>query len=228
MQVAPATARRALDFARAYGQLRWAFLPGDARAHAVLASRESTEQLAALSGPLRRARAEDVQLFAGEKDEFANAAALSQAYEICFRGARLVSPFETDYTTSTPFEQANELADISGFYRALNFSWQSATVDRVDHIGGELEFLCIVSWMESEALEAGAASNADVASDAHAKFLVDHAGRWVGRFAARCEEKGIPPFFQAAAWLAAAVMVEDLKSRGLVAKSISPTVLPMA
>jgi TorA maturation chaperone TorD len=227
MEVAP-VARRALDLARAYGQLRWAFLPGDARAHPVLASGDSAAQLAALSGPLRRARPEDMRRFAGEKDEFASAAAFSQAYEICFRGARLVSPFETDYTTSTPFEQANELADIGGFYRAFNFAWQSSTVDRVDHIGAELEFLCVLSWMEAKALESGAPSDAGIAADAHAKFLTDHAGRWVGRLAARCEAKGAQPFFRAATRLAAAVVVEDMSSRGVAAKSISPTVLPMA
>lgn len=224
----PPPAKRALEVARAYGHLRWAFLPGDSRAHPVLASRESGEQLRALTGPLRQARPEDVERFTRMTEEFPSAAAFAEGYERCFRGARLVSPFETDYTTSTAFEQANELADISGFYRAFNLSWQSATVDRVDHAGGELEFLCVSSWMEAKALEAGADADAQVTCDARAKFLTDHAGRWFGRFAKQCQDKGAPLFFQSAARLVAAAVVEDLESRGLEAKSISPAVLPMA
>lgn len=220
-------AQRALELARAYGHLRWAFLPGDPRAHTVLASGESAEQLKALAAPLRRARPEDLARFSRITEQFPDAAAFAEGYEVCFRGARLVSPFETDYTTSTPFEQANELADISGFYRAFNLSRQSAAVDRVDHLGGQLEFLCVVSWMEAEALASGTTTDAEVACDAHDKFLADHAGRWVGRFAKRCEEKGAPLFFESAARLVAAVVFDDLKARGLEPKSISPTVLPM-
>lgn len=219
---------RSLELARAYGLLRWAFLPGDPRAHALLASSEAAAQIQALAGPLRRARPEDLERLARVTEQFPDAAAFAEGYEVCFRGARLVSPFETDYTTSTPFEQANELADISGFYRAFNLSWQSATVDRVDHLGGELEFLCVASWMEARGLESGAESDARVAGDAHAKFLTDHAGRWVGRFAKRCAEKGAPAFFEAAARVVAAVVLDDFKARGLEPKSISPTVLPMA
>ena len=218
----------ALALARVYGLLRWAFLPGDPRAHAVLASGDTAAQVQALAGPLRRARPEDLARVSRIAEAFPDAAAFAEGYEVCFRGARLVSPFETDYTTSTPFEQANELADISGFYRAFNLSWQSATVDRVDHVGGELEFLCVVSWLEAEALRSGAEADAQVAGDAHAKFLTDHAGRWVGRFAKRCEEKGAPAFFEAAARVVAAAVLDDFRARGLEPKSISPTVLPMA
>lgn len=219
---------RALDFARAYGQMRWAFLPGDPRAHGVLASEEASLQLKALTGPLRRARPADLERLARIGEEFPSGARFSEGYEGCFRGARLVSPFETDYTTSTPFEQVNQLADISGFYGAFNLSWQPATVDRVDHIGGEIEFLCVTSWMEAKALESGDLAKAQVASGAHNKFLEDHAGRWAGRLAQQCEKKDAPGFFQAAAHVVASLVVEDLKAHGLEPKSISPTVLPMA
>lgn len=220
-------ARRAQAFAQAYGQLRWGFLPGDPRAAAILASPEWAAQVDALAGPYARADPADLQQLKSFAAAFERPARFAEAYEVSFRGARLVSPFETDFTTTTAFEQANELADIAGFYRAFNLGWQSATVDRVDHVAAEIEFLCAASWMEAKARREGRPEEAAAASEAVSKFLADHAGRWLDRFAANCQSRGVRPFFQACARAAAATVAEDMRLRGIEAKTISPAALPM-
>jgi TorA maturation chaperone TorD len=220
-------ARNAQAFGQAYGQLRWAFLPGDGRAHPLLASGESADMVDRLRGPFAGADPADLATMKSIEAEFESPAKFAEGYEVAFRGARLVSPFETDFTTTTAFEQANELADIAGFYRAFSLGWQSATVDRVDHVAAELEFLCVASWMEAQARREGRAEDAEAARDAAAKFLTDHAGRWVDRFARSCSAKGAPAYFQACARVAASAVAEDMRRRGLEAKSVSPAALPV-
>jgi TorA maturation chaperone TorD len=219
---------RARLFARAYGQLRWAFLPADPRAHTVLSSTEAAAQLQELTAALGFGSPADVQCMARFADGLPTKALFVGSFEGIFRGARVVSPFETDYTSTSPFEQANALADISGFYRAFHLETQSMDVDRGDHVAAELEFLCVAAWLEAKAHEEHREEDAHTVGHARGAFLEEHAGRWLGPFASRCAAHGAPEFFGAAARLSAALVEADLSARGVQAAPARPSGLPMA
>jgi DMSO reductase family type II enzyme chaperone len=91
--------------------------------------------------------------------------------------------YETEYGLPHEFRQAQELADISGFYRAFGFDIGGAVRERPDHLAVELEFLHVLALKEAHALLHGVAEQVEVCVAAQAKFLGEHLGAWVDLFA---------------------------------------------
>jgi TorA maturation chaperone TorD len=89
-----------------------------------------------------------------------------------------VCPFETEYGNGPVFQQAQELADISGFYLAFGLGSSVGSSDRLDHVACELEFLDFLSLKEACALEQGETEMLFVTRHALRKFLKDHIGRF--------------------------------------------------
>ncbi len=89
-----------------------------------------------------------------------------------------VCPFETEYGNSPVFQQAQELADIAGFYLAFGLGPSVGSGDRLDHVACELEFLDFLSLKEACALEGGDTEMLFVTRHALRKFLKDHLGRF--------------------------------------------------
>jgi TorA maturation chaperone TorD len=87
-------------------------------------------------------------------------------------------PYETEYGGRHVFGQAQDLADIAGYYAA--FGLQPAPHgERVDHLTCELEFLAILALKEAAATAARQAGRVEVCRAAEASFLRDHLGRWL-------------------------------------------------
>jgi putative dimethyl sulfoxide reductase chaperone len=121
---------------------------------------------------------------------------LQQAYRRVF-GATGSLCYETEYGLPHEYRQAQELADINGFYRAFGFALGGQARERPDHIAAELEFMYILALKEAHALaaaqEAAAAprapglpwtrEHAQLCVDAQAKFLGEHLGVWAELFA---------------------------------------------
>jgi len=91
--------------------------------------------------------------------------------------------YETEYGLPHEFRQAQELADISGFYCAFGFAMGGVVRERPDHLAVELEFLHMLALKEAHALLHGVAEQVEVCVAAQAKFLGDHLGTWVDLFA---------------------------------------------
>ncbi|HEX9710421.1 MAG TPA: molecular chaperone TorD family protein [Candidatus Thermoplasmatota archaeon] len=214
--------------AEAYGLLRWPFLPLDPRAFPVLASEEFAAGARRLEQRFAGRSGVEVGACGEAVRGLESAAAHEALYHGCFRGSAVISPFQTDYTSTHAFEQSRELADIGGFYRAFGLDASAGGVDRSDHLAAELEYLCVLAWHEAEGHASGDAERARVARDARDKFLREHAGRWFAEFAARCRERGAPALFAAAAALAAALVGEALEAAGATPRPPAPASLPMA
>lgn len=90
--------------------------------------------------------------------------------------------YETEYGLPHEFRQAQELADIRGFYRAFGFDMGGAVRERPDHLAVELEFLHVLALKEAHARLNGVAEQVEVCVAAQAKFLGDHLGTWVDLF----------------------------------------------
>ncbi|MBI2265853.1 MAG: molecular chaperone TorD family protein, partial [Armatimonadetes bacterium] len=95
------------------------------------------------------------------------------------------SPFSAHaarYSCRDPFREAQELADISGFYRAFGLAAEGEASEIGDHIAVELEFLGLAAYREGQALSEGLLENAGICREAQARFLADHLGRWAPAF----------------------------------------------
>jgi TorA maturation chaperone TorD len=92
-------------------------------------------------------------------------------------------PYETEYGRRHVFGQSQELGDIRGFYEAFGVRPRRGG-ERPDHVSCELEFLSLVALKEAIALARGEGDRVAVCRSAAARFVADHAGRWLPALAA--------------------------------------------
>lgn len=92
--------------------------------------------------------------------------------------------YETEYGLPNEFRQSQELADISGFYRAFGFQVGGSRRERPDHLAMELEFMHLLALKEAHATSLGNREHAAITQEAQRGFLQDHLGRWVMLFSA--------------------------------------------
>jgi TorA maturation chaperone TorD len=91
--------------------------------------------------------------------------------------------YESEYGLPHEFRQSQELADISGFYRAFGFNSGGRSRERPDHLAVELEFMYVLCLKEAYALSMSLSTDAQICRDAQRSFLNDHLAAWVGLFA---------------------------------------------
>lgn len=98
-------------------------------------------------------------------------------------------PYETQYGASHIFQQAQDMGDIGGFYRAFGLELSQDTKERLDHISVELEFMHFLAYKEAYAWEQGAQDKALLCAEVQKRFVADHLGRWVPCFAEQVVKK---------------------------------------
>lgn len=91
--------------------------------------------------------------------------------------------YETEYGLPHEFRQSQELADISGFYRAFGFAVGNTIRERPDHLAVELEFMHLLAMKEAHALLNALPEHAEMCVEAQTKFLGAHLGTWIDLFA---------------------------------------------
>lgn len=111
-------------------------------------------------------------------------------------GAHLISKdcpiCESFYGTADIFQLTDELADISGFYRAFGLETSEELKERIDHLGTELEFMHFLTYKEAYALENNdGEEKAAICLEGEKKFLKAHLGRWVGHFSKLVDKKAL-------------------------------------
>lgn len=118
--------------------------------------------------------------------------------------------YETEYGLPHEYRMSQELADISGFYRAFGFKAGGEIHERPDHIAVELEFMHVLALKEAYALQNGVTEHVEVCREAQGKFLADHLGKWIHLFAKSLEHQGLQPYTRIAA-LAVEVVQQDAR-----------------
>lgn len=93
-----------------------------------------------------------------------------------------VPPYETEYGQEAIFQQPQELADLTGFYRAFGLALRTGEHERADHLSCECEFLSFLALKEAYALEHQDAPMLEETRKATRLFLRDHLGRFVPAF----------------------------------------------
>ena len=125
------------------------------------------------------------------------------------------SPYETQYGGAHIFQQAQDLGDIAGFYRAWGLEVSDQAKERLDHISIELEFTGFLTHKEAYALASGEKERAEICREAQRKFLNDHLGRWVAVFTKRLEEAAKAGFYHRLALLLERFLAFEVKALGV-------------
>lgn len=102
------------------------------------------------------------------------------------RGSCPLNEIEYGDIKADPLFQPHRLADLAAFYRAFGLQIAPDAGERHDHLGLELEFLCVMAAKDAYALEyqLDTADHA-LCREAQKKFLREHLGRWTPAFARR-------------------------------------------
>jgi DMSO reductase family type II enzyme chaperone len=91
--------------------------------------------------------------------------------------------YETEYGLPHEFRQSQEMADLSGFYRAFGFTLGGPIHERPDHLSVELEFMHLLALKEAYAANQDMTEQVEICVEAQRKFLQEHLGRWIDLFA---------------------------------------------
>ena len=126
-----------------------------------------------------------------------------------------VCPYETEYAGGALFQHAQELADISGFYRAFGLEAAWANGERVDHAACEFEFLEFLSMKEAWALEPRDAEMLEVTRRAARGFLRDHLARFGVAFGTSLRREGRDGFYGRLGALCTAFLRSECARLGL-------------
>ncbi|MEW5989903.1 MAG: molecular chaperone TorD family protein [Chloroflexota bacterium] len=136
-------------------------------------------------------------------------------------------PYETEYGRRHVFGQSQDLGDIRGFYEAFGVRPRSGG-ERPDHAACELEFLALLCLKEAIALAAADADRRVVCRAAAARFLTDHAGRWLPALAGRIARRAPGSGYAAAAVVARTVVADHARELGATTQPLDPDdVLPI-
>lgn len=136
-----------------------------------------------------------------------------------FSGTVACPPYESSYAAD-PFQQARQMSDVAGFYRAFGAEPSGPAADRPDQVGCELEFFAYLILTRVEAERADRPDDAAVCADAEDAFLRDHLGRWLGPFCRELEKVTVHETYRALARLGQRFAVDELGRRGVTADPV--------
>ncbi len=112
-------------------------------------------------------------------------------------------PYEMYYSGSQIWQQTQDLADISGMYKAYGIAMEEdSTTSRWDHVAVELEFLHFLTYKLAYAIENHSEEEQESCLSGKKKFLYAHIGRWIKAFTTSVVKKTPEDFYRQAATLA--------------------------
>ena len=131
---------------------------------------------------------------------------LEWGYRATFGGATVAMdcpPYEMYYSGSQIWQQTQDLADISGTYKAYGIEIEEdSTTTRWDHVAVQLEFLHFLTYKLAYAIENHSEEKQESCISGKKKFLYAHIGRWIKAFSTSVVKKTPEEFYRQAAILA--------------------------
>lgn len=131
---------------------------------------------------------------------------LEWSYRATFGAATVAMdcpPYEMYYSGSQIWQQTQDLADISGTYKAYGIEMEEdSTTTRWDHVAVELEFLHFLTYKLAYAIENHSEEEQESCISGKKKFLYAHIGRWIKAFSTSVVKKTPEEFYRQAATLA--------------------------
>jgi putative dimethyl sulfoxide reductase chaperone len=126
-----------------------------------------------------------------------------------------ICPYETEYGGRHVFGQAQELADIAGFYLAFGLMPAGMEAGRPDHIAVEIEFMAFLSLKEAHAIERRDEEMLAVTRGAMRRFLREHVGRFGRAFASSLIREDPTGFYGRTGRLCATVLTFECGRQGV-------------
>ena len=105
---------------------------------------------------------------------------------------------ETAFSAKHLFQQAQQQADLAGFYRAFGVD---VSRERSDHLAVELEFCYLLALKEAHARANREPEHVDVYRQAQRTFLREHLARWTPLIGNRIIVTGAGSWYERAGWL---------------------------
>ncbi len=105
-----------------------------------------------------------------------------------------VTPYETEYGQQGLFQQPQQLANLTGFYRAFGLKVRQEERERPDHIACQLEFLEFLGQKQVYAMGQGDNSMLEESQRAERLFLKEHLGRFGRAFGYRLSKEDFGGF----------------------------------
>lgn len=138
--------------------------------------KELEETIQSLGGAL--AHHESVGPWIGQAIQTGGLDEIRSTYVDLFdRGKGRISLYETEYGRMRGMSKGNDLADISGFYRAFGLALDDERHhEMLDHIGVELEFYAMLLAKREYLEGVGDREGCEIVDDARKKFLSVHLG----------------------------------------------------
>jgi TorA maturation chaperone TorD len=130
-------------------------------------------------------------------------------------------PYEMYFTGSHVYQQTQDLADISGFYKAFGLEVSKEdTTNRWDHIAVELEFLHFLTYKIAYAIENHGEKELESCAAGKKKFLKAHIGRWIQAFSKAVDKKASVEFYRQVTKLANVFVHLEMENQGVRAEEI--------
>lgn len=137
--------------------------------------------------------------------------------------SRDLPAYESAYCGADIFRQAQQMADVSGCYRAHGLATGGSRRERPDHIAVELEFMACLTAKEADAALHLGPDQVQQCREAQALFLSEHLGRWSPIFAGRLAERGADGPYQGVAGVLGAWIAAELQEGHVTAPTIADT-----
>lgn len=160
------------------------------------------------------------------------AGSLLEADDMCRRYAGLFGHavrgacplYEQEYGHGEIVQQASELADIAGFYRAFGLEPNETAMERIDHVSVECEFMSVLCAKDAYGLQSENAELSDTSNDGQRAFLRDHLAQWLPAFCTRVSKTDSDGPYAKAAALTSAFLEAECCRFGITA---GPTYLKL-
>lgn len=130
-------------------------------------------------------------------------------------------PYETEYCPNEDtFYRSQQLADVSGFYRAFGLQVSAGLRERPDYLPLELEFEAFLLMKARVAEASGGLEQVQVCRAARGAFFRDHLSWWAPSFALGVRRKAAGGLYYEAARVLAALLPLDRSQFALTAPSL--------
>lgn len=123
--------------------------------------------------------------------------------------------YELEYGQAEIVQQAGELADIAGFYTAFGLHHATESMERVDHVSVECEFMSVLCAKEAQGILSSDLGLSEASGDAQRMFLRDHLARWLPALAESVTKSNPDGFYGSLARLSKAFLRSECQAFGI-------------
>lgn len=123
--------------------------------------------------------------------------------------------YELEYGQAEIVQQAGELADIAGFYGAFGLEGMQGSMERVDHVAVECEFMSVLCAKQATGVLSDNSELVDACWNAQRTFLRDHLAHWLPALGAKVAKTDGDGMYGHLARLCTAFLAAECQSFGI-------------